>query len=228
MVSEIAESRQDAFISIRHRGFIAKGVEDTAFFRYSRLLSLNEVGADPGVFGHSPAEVHSWLTERAATFPGAMSAGTTHDTKRSCDVRARLDVLTERPAEWRREVRAWARLNARHRQLLADGPAPDAPAEYYLYQTLAGSLPPEGVTEDYRSRIADHFLKAQREAKSRTSWVYPDEEYEAACRRFVGRLLDPRTGTRFLARLERFVDRLVAPASLNSRAISPPIRRTRV
>ena len=121
----------------------AKGVEDTAFYVYNRLTSLNEVGGEPGRFGWKRDEVHTFLTTRAAN-PGGLSPLSTHDTKRGEDVRARLNVLSEVPAEWASRVTAWADWNLKHKVKVEDGVlAPDANAEYLLYQTLVGAWPGE-------------------------------------------------------------------------------------
>jgi len=194
----------------------AKGVEDTSFFRFVRLLSMNEVGGDPDGFGIDPADAHRWMADRAAHWPGAMSASSTHDTKRSSDVRARLDVLSEIPREWDREVSAFARLNARHRTPGPEGEAPGPGFEYYLYQTLLGSWPEGGPGEAYRERIRDHALKAMREAKRETSWMRPGEAYEAAVLQFIDRILDPARAAAFHRRLDSLVRRTLPAAALNT------------
>src|SRR5581483_3958878 len=129
----------------------AKGIEDTAFYVYNRFVSLNEVGGEPGRWGWPPEKVHRFLADRAAKFPGGLSPLSTHDTKRSEDVRARLNVLGEIPGEWTLRVRRWAELNARYKGLIEDEPdAPDANEEYLIYQTLVGiwgeGVRPEGET----------------------------------------------------------------------------------
>ncbi|MDQ3856776.1 MAG: malto-oligosyltrehalose synthase, partial [Chloroflexota bacterium] len=120
---------------------MAKGFEDTALYRYNRLISLNEVGGDPAAFGKSPSEVHASLRRRALKWPHSMLTGSTHDTKRSEDVRARLHLLSELPEVWDQEVRRWSRLNARHRGTLGGNPIPGPNTEYLIYQTLVGSWP---------------------------------------------------------------------------------------
>jgi (1->4)-alpha-D-glucan 1-alpha-D-glucosylmutase len=197
---------------------MAKGMEDTTFFRYHRLLALNEVGGEPGRFGRSPEQVHRWFERRAQAWPLALSATTTHDTKRGEDARMRLSVLSELPREWRTEVRAWARLN---RRWLADAQgrqAPEPNMEYYLYQTLVAAW--EGRSDaDFQRRVADHIVKAAREARLQTSWIYPDEAYESALAAFTRAVLDRRRSARFLERLARFVTRLAPAASVNSLAL---------
>lgn len=206
---------------------MAKGLEDTTFYRYNRLVSLNEVGASPARFGMTPAEVHEWLEARARDWPGAMSAGSTHDTKRSASVRARISVLSEVPDLWRTEVFAWRGLNDRLRGAIDGEPAPSANAEYYLYQTLVGSWPEGDLDDDYRERLRTHFIKAMREAKVETSWLRPNDSYEEASLNFLDGILDPRESAELLARIEAFVA-LVRPAgtlnaitSLVVRALAP-------
>jgi len=175
---------------------MAKGVEDTTFFRYHRLLALNEVGAEPDIFGTSSEDAHAWLAARARQLPRSMSASTTHDTKRSEDGRARLAVLSELPREWRREVRSWSRLNERWRQTINGRVLPDANTEYYLYQSLIAAW--EGASDaEFRQRIAEHLRKAMREAKVHTSWVSPDEAYEGAVIGFAEAILTPRRSGRW-------------------------------
>ncbi len=177
---------------------MAKGVEDTAFYRYNRLLALNEVGGDPGRFGASSAEFHAAALEMQAAWPTTMLASSTHDSKRSDDVRVRIGLLSEMPDEWAREVWAWRELNeARH-----SAPTPDRNTEYLVYQTLVGVWP---IGLD---RLWPFLEKAVREAKVVTNWTDPNEEYEAALRTFVEACLaDPS----FIRRLDAFVARL-APA----------------
>jgi (1->4)-alpha-D-glucan 1-alpha-D-glucosylmutase len=173
----------------------AKGVEDTAFYRYNRLLALNEVGGDPGRFGLSVAEFHAGNARRAERFPRGLLVTQTHDTKRSGDVRARIGALAGMAGEWREHVLRWRELNA---PLRADG-APDANEEYLIYQTLAGAWPiaPE--------RLQAYLEKALREAKRNTSWVEQDHAYEARVTRFAGALLEHRP---FLDDFEPFAARV--------------------
>jgi (1->4)-alpha-D-glucan 1-alpha-D-glucosylmutase len=198
----------------------AKGVEDTAFYRYGRLLSLNEVGGAPDRFGTPVPEFHRMNAERLARWPHSLSATSTHDTKRSEDVRARINVLSELPHEWRARLRAWHRVNRRHRTLVDGQPAPDPNEEYFLYQTLLGAWPTEPVSDAdhaaFVERIEQHMLKALREAKVHASWVHPNPAYEAALSRFVGAALD-RTETPRPApgRLRRLIGSIVADAPGN-------------
>ncbi len=158
---------------------MAKGVEDTAFYRYHRLVSLNEVGGDPGVFGRSVDDFHADSARSAALWPSSMLTLSTHDTKRSADVRARIHLLSEVPGPWETAVMRWAEHNDRHRS----APWPDRHAEYLLYQTLVGGWPIEA------DRVVAFMEKATREAKVHTSWVDPVAEYDQALASFVGDVL---------------------------------------
>jgi (1->4)-alpha-D-glucan 1-alpha-D-glucosylmutase len=182
---------------------MAKGLEDTAFYRYNRLLSLNDVGGDLHRFGITTGEFHFANQERLRTWPHTMLATSTHDSKRSEDVRARIDVLSEIPGLWRLRLRDWKRFNRRHKRLVNDRPAPSANDEYLLYQTLIGAWPLEPLTTEnewkiFRERIENYMLKAIREAKRNTSWINRNAEYEEAVSSFVSVLLNPTAKRRFL------------------------------
>jgi (1->4)-alpha-D-glucan 1-alpha-D-glucosylmutase len=194
----------------------AKGVEDTAFYVFNRLASLNEVGGDPGRFGWAPDAVHTFLSDRAAA-PGGLSPLSTHDTKRSEDVRARIDVLSELPDEWAERVARWAELNRPLKTDIDGESAPDANEEYLLYQTLGGTWP-GGVSAEYRTRIREYVQKALAEAKVHTSWINPDAEYEAAAAAFVDRVLDPIASAEFLRDLGEFAERVAFFGRINSLA----------
>ncbi|HXV24595.1 MAG TPA: malto-oligosyltrehalose synthase [Alphaproteobacteria bacterium] len=206
---------------------MAKGLEDTAFYRYNRLLSLNEVGGDPRRFGVTPAAFHHLMAERTTRWPHTMLATATHDTKRGEDMRARLNLLSELPDIWRARVRRWAKLNQR-RKVAVDGlPAPNANDEYHLYQTLLGSWPlelawPDPVDEThlaaYRERIERYAVKALREAKETTSWAVPNEAYERAILDFIGRLLDCSRRNLFLDDFRPFAARIAALGMVNGLA----------
>ncbi len=160
---------------------MAKGIEDTTFYRYVRLTGLNEVGGDPGTVGVSTAEFHRYATLLVDTWPGTMTTLSTHDTKRSEDVRARLAVLSERPAAWATWLRRAQELAGRHRSGRVD-----APTEYLLWQTLVGAWPLDV------DRLGGYATKAIREAKLHTTWTEPDEDYERAIARLVeGLVTDP-------------------------------------
>jgi (1->4)-alpha-D-glucan 1-alpha-D-glucosylmutase len=186
---------------------MAKGVEDTAFYRYNRFIAHNDVGGEPGTFALGLAEFHHANEMTAQLWPESMLTTSTHDTKRSEDVRARLTVLSEMPQRWADVVRSWIARNEQHWQ--ATSTAPDRNAEYLLYQTLVGAHPVG------RERVQQFLLKAVREAKVHTSWLSPDADYEAALAGFVDSLLADRT---FLKELDDFVDELRVPAQTNSLA----------
>jgi (1->4)-alpha-D-glucan 1-alpha-D-glucosylmutase len=184
---------------------MAKGLEDTAFYRFNRLIALNEVGGDPGRFGVSLALFHEACTLAREEHPLGMLASTTHDTKRSEDVRARLALLSEIPEQWSDAVRRWAGHNERHRR----GEAPDRNTEYLFYQTLVGAWPIE------QERMTGYMEKAVREAKRHTSWTVQNEAYECGVRDFVHAAMGDET---FCADLEGFVAGLVMPGRINSLA----------
>jgi (1->4)-alpha-D-glucan 1-alpha-D-glucosylmutase len=163
---------------------VAKGVEDTAFYRYNRLIALNEVGGHPSHFGVPLKAFHAAAEERARRWPYTMLGSSTHDTKRSEDVRARLAVLSELASGWRMTLRRWSSMNQ------AD-PRPSRSDEYHFYQALIGVWPGE-VSPSLVERLKAYMLKAAREAKERTSWINPDEGYEAALQGFVTRALENR------------------------------------
>jgi (1->4)-alpha-D-glucan 1-alpha-D-glucosylmutase len=194
----------------------AKGVEDTSFYVYNRLTSLNEVGGEPGRFGWSPDELHRFLAERR----GGLSPLSTHDTKRGEDVRARLNVLSEWPYEWTAAVQRWAALNRSHKGIFDGYNAPDANEEYLLYQTLVG-IWPEGQARDLegiRERLRVYMQKAMREAKVNSSWINPDVQYEDAVAEFIGKLLDPALSLPFMDSVAAFVERIAPAGRVNSLA----------
>jgi (1->4)-alpha-D-glucan 1-alpha-D-glucosylmutase len=173
----------------------AKGIEDTALYLYNRLVSLNEVGGEPDKFGVAPDTLHAWLAERAAKWPHGLSASSTHDTKRSEDVRARINVLSELAGEWRPATQRWARMNRKARSLIDGESYPSRNEEYLLYQTLIGTWPLTPMTSDqereYHERIHNYMLKTMREGKVFTSWLNPSEPHENAMARFVRMVLSP-------------------------------------
>ncbi len=184
---------------------MAKGVEDTTFYCFNRFIALNEVGGDPGQFGLDPARFHSACQEAQAHWPEAMLATSTHDTKRSEDVRARLAVLSEMPEAWIAAVRRWSRMNEKHRR---DG-MPDRNIEYLFYQNVVGAWPIEV------NRAVAFMEKASREARQHTSWTEPNPEYDATLKEFVIGALEDET---FTDDLEAFVSRLLEAGQINSLA----------
>ncbi|MCU1320769.1 MAG: malto-oligosyltrehalose synthase [Acidobacteriaceae bacterium] len=189
---------------------MAKGVEDTAFYCYNRLTGMNEVGSDPSRDGLSVEEFHAYQGKMQKTHPLTMTSLSTHDTKRSDDVRARLAVLSEMPGRFGAAVHRWARLNADLRGTRADGSAIlDRNTEYFYYQSLIGAWP---ITPD---RIKAYMEKAMREAKQQTSWVANNKEFEDAMRSFIEKTLEH---TAFLAELEQFVESVKYAGRVNSLA----------
>ena len=182
---------------------MAKGVEDTAFYRYHRLTSLNDVGGEPRRFGISVAAFHGATRARALSWPHNMLATSTHDSKRSEDMRARLNVLSEIPAAWKLMLRRWRRLNRGRKRLIDGVEAPSRNDEYLLYQTLIGTWPltppDDDALADYRSRIEAYMIKALREAKEHSSWVQVNGDYEGAVSGFIQSLLAPGEKNLFLA-----------------------------
>jgi (1->4)-alpha-D-glucan 1-alpha-D-glucosylmutase len=185
---------------------MAKGLEDTLFYNYNRMVALNEVGGDPGLWGSSVEEFHESNQAAADNWPHSLLATSTHDTKRSEDVRARLLLLTEIPDHWAEAVREWAGQNDRHKRL----GYPDRNTEYLLYQTLVGAHP-LGV-----ERAVAHMHKATKEAKRFTSWTAPEPDYDKAVEEFVRAVLGDSD---FVAALDEFVAPLVGPGRVNSLAI---------
>lgn len=197
----------------------AKGTEDTALYIYNRLVSLNEVGSDPRVFGADPAAVHDWMARRRCDRPTALSATSTHDTKRGEDVRARLNVLSELPDLWKAMVAKWRAHNRRWKTEVDGRPAPGANEEYLLYQTLVGAWPletDEDTARRFRDRVVAYMIKALREAKVHTGWLSPDGRYEAAVTRFVESILDRRPGNPFLQSFVPFQARIADLGIYNS------------
>jgi len=193
----------------------AKGVEDTAFYAHVPLLSRNEVGGDPGVpLQDAEVTAHDAARRRATWWPDAQLAVSTHDTKRSADVRARLDVLTELPREWAACVRRWHSWNRPLRRRHAGVALPDRVTEYLVYQSLVGVWPlQDALLGSLRSRLEAYALKAAREAKRHTSWRRPDPAFESALLQFVRDLLDPVRSAHFLGDIRALVTR-IAPFGL--------------
>ncbi|HEU4626197.1 MAG TPA: malto-oligosyltrehalose synthase [Steroidobacteraceae bacterium] len=200
----------------------AKGVEDTALYRFTRLVSLNEVGGEPETFGTSVRQFHSDAQYRARNWPHEMLTTSTHDTKRAEDVRARINVLSEMVVPWRKAIQRWSRMNRTRRRIVDDMPAPGPHAEYLLYQTLLGTWPLTPLDDEayakYRERIEEYMVKASREAKRRTSWANVNAEYEEALRQFIRLTLERREGNLFPGELADFARRLARFGFLNSLA----------
>ena len=201
---------------------MAKGVEDTAFYIFNRLVSLNEVGGNPAKFGMSVEQFHQENLRRLQSWPHSLLATSTHDTKRGEDVRARINVLSEIPGEWKTALKRWTRLNAAKKTPVHGAMAPDSNDEYLFYQTLIGAWPAEPMEasemESFRERITAYMLKATKEAKVYTSWVNPDEEYDGAVRRFVCEVLTENNRNRFLKDFQTLQQRVAAYGWTNALA----------
>jgi (1->4)-alpha-D-glucan 1-alpha-D-glucosylmutase len=206
----------------------AKAVEDTAFYRYGRLLSRNEVGSDPEYFSSSAEDFHAFNLQHAAAFPHTLLATATHDHKRGEDVRARLAVLSETADEWTEAVRRWTRLHTDFRSRLQIDEesetliAPSLDDGIMLYQMILGAWPFELDAQDddglkrYAERLASWQEKSLREAKRYSSWAAPNEEYEQACRRFLMTLFDREQNGPFLDEIVEWVKRIAAASIANS------------
>lgn len=201
---------------------MAKAVEDTALYRYPRLLSLNEVGGAPDRFGTRVEAFHQANAARMATHPRTLLATATHDHKRGEDVRARINVFSEIPELWAEKVNFWHCLNTPHRRTVDATPAPSAIDEYIYYQTLVGIWPPDAdpangmelrILED---RLSAYLVKAAREAKLRTSWTKVNTAYEQALAAFAGATLDPSQNGVFLEDLHCFVNQIAPAGAVNS------------
>lgn len=196
---------------------MAKGVEDTTLYVYNRLISLNEVGGNPGHFGLSVEAFHRFNQAHQTHWPHTMNTTATHDTKRGEDVRARLNVLSELPDQWEQQVNTWSAMNRLHRGSRQGLPMPDRNDEYFLYQTLVGAFPlAEAEHESFAARLKDYCIKAIREAKVHTAWLRADSEYEDACLTFIDKILDPAVSRDFLQIFRPFQQRIAAYGIWNS------------
>ncbi|MBV8397228.1 MAG: malto-oligosyltrehalose synthase, partial [Acetobacteraceae bacterium] len=199
----------------------AKSIEDTAFYRYGRLLSRNEVGAEPSQFAFTPAAFHAVNRERRRRYPRALLATATHDHKRGEDTRVRIAVLSEIPDEWESALNRWMRLNAPLKREVEGHQAPDTADEIMLYETLVGAWPLDLFAEDrkgldaFRTRIWAWQEKALREAKRLTSWAAPNDDYEAACREFLNQILDPDRPSHLAQEIAALAARIAPAGALN-------------
>ena len=205
LLLDVPDERREDALAVAHRfqqttvPVAAKAVEDTLFYRFHRLIGLNEVGNDPSVIGGSVAAFHAEMVRRQETQPFGLTTTATHDTKRGEDARARIYAISESPAEWHAAVVRWSAINAAARVELPDGVAPEPAVEWMLYQALLGVFPVADEALGYegngREGLSARFLafveKALREAKLRTSWTVPNPAYEEAVKGFAARLLDP-------------------------------------
>ena len=223
---------------------MAKGLEDTTFYNFNRLISLNEVGGNPDSFGNSVEAFHRHNLQKAARSPHSLLATATHDTKRGEDVRARINVLSEIPDEWQAVLQGWQKLNANKKMIVNGQPAPHPNDEYFFYQTLIGAWPvadhePAGERKmepphvgcyevhekpspaewiSFRQRIVACILKSIKEAKARTSWTEPDADYENATRNFIEQTLAECGTNAFLADFKPFQRKVAFFGCLNSLA----------
>ncbi|HMM87681.1 malto-oligosyltrehalose synthase [Bradyrhizobium sp.] len=193
---------------------MAKSLEDTTFYRYHRLLALNEVGGDPAAQALSVGDFQQMMQARAREWPHGMTATATHDTKRGEDARARIMALAEMPGEWTGTVARWKLLNAPHVQTDGELRAPSATFEYMLYQALLGAWQPDDTS--FVERMQEYALKAAREGKQETSWLNPHPAYEAGLKDFIARILDPSLSGEFLNSLQTRAQRLSLLGALNS------------
>ena len=197
---------------------MAKGIEDTAFYIYNRLVSLNEVGGDPEQCGIDVSSFHGLMRERQSAWPCTLSATSTHDTKRSEDVRVRINVLSEIPELWKSHLRLWSKLNKKYKTDVEGQPAPDRNEEYFLCQTLLGTwplgLPDEHSYRTFCDRIQSYMNKALHEAKIHTSWVNPNHLYDGAVQKFTEAILDRTRPNPFLEDLAAFAQTVIIPVGL--------------
>ncbi|MCC5831589.1 MAG: malto-oligosyltrehalose synthase [Chlamydiales bacterium] len=198
---------------------MAKGLEDTTFYVYNRFISLNEVGGDPPHFGYSIDDFHRFNQEKLKKWPLGFVASSTHDTKRSEDVRYRLNVLSEIPQQWRLEVKKWSMATGKYK-----GIGPTLNTEYFIYQLLVGVWPThplkKGEYDELAERLWEVVLKSIREAKQETSWMFPNEEYEEAVRSFFFSILKPDKHNTFLKYFLPFQKQVHRLGSLNSLSAS--------
>lgn len=198
----------------------AKGVEDTAFYVFNQLVALNEVGGEPAAPGLTVENFHRQNTAHLAEFPHSLLATSTHDTKRSEDVRARLAVLAELPEEWGHAVRRWQVMNRKHCSEIEGETAPDSNEEFLLYQTLLGAWPLEGLHEGNRAefiqRIQDYMMKALHEAKVNSSWLEPNAAWDDAVCRFIAAILSHGGRNRFPQSMSSLAERIVQDGAVNS------------
>src|SRR5213594_4285028 len=204
---------------------MAKGLEDTVFYIYNRLAALNEVGGEPQQFGLSIDEFHERNLDRQRNWPATLLATSTHDTKRSEDVRERIVAISEIPELWRRWLQRWRLTNRRWKRTINEVEAPDADEEYLLYQTLLGTWPirdsgepQSAATQEYIERIQAYMAKALHEAKINTSWIQPNEEWDAAMRDFVAKILETSPRNKFVPAFLPVAKEIARLGAINSLA----------
>jgi len=196
---------------------MAKGIEDTLFYVYNRLLSLNEVGGYPGRFGITTTEFHTFNQKQSIAWSHKMNATATHDTKRGEDARARLNVLSEIPEEWENQVKTWSEINRSQKVNVRGRAVPAANDEYFFYQTLVGAYPfDESENAMFVGRVKDYLLKSVREAKLHTAWLRPDTAYEEGFLEFVEKVLEPSESNQFMQEFLPFQKRVAGYGVFNS------------
>lgn len=199
----------------------AKSVEDTLFYRYNRMVCLNEVGGEPKRFGTSISSFHKQNLIRQSRTPYGLLATSTHDTKRSEDVRARLAVVSEMPMRWKGRVAKWSRLSEKYRRPCGEELAPDRNDEYLIFQTIVGAMPLSPLSSDeelssFRDRIIAYMVKCMREAKVHSSWVEQHQEYEEAVSDYIASVLTRDSDNEVLSDIEQFVQRISGYGTINS------------
>src|SRR5207253_2209781 len=190
---------------------------------FNRLAALNEVGGEPQQFGSGVEKFHKHNQQRLRDWPSSMLTTSTHDTKRSEDVRARMVAISELSDIWRKSLPRWRSTNRRWKKRVEEADAPDSNEEYLLYQTLLGTWPVDSsgnacssVPADYAERIGNYMMKALNEAKINTSWVQPNEDWLCATREFVARLLAPGAKNKFLPLFLPLVNQVAQLGAMNS------------
>src|SRR5262245_18835095 len=195
---------------------MAKSLEDTAFYRYTRLLALNEVGGEPAAGGLSAQQFHQRMTRRAHETPHGLTTTATHDTKRGEDARMRVLAIAELTDDWMRAVGEWRRHNERFDTSAKSLRTPSPTLEYMLYQTLLGAWPLDGPDASFVDRMEEYLIKAAREGKVETSWINPDDAYENGAKQFLRRMLDANESREFIASFSHFAQRTALIGALNS------------
>jgi (1->4)-alpha-D-glucan 1-alpha-D-glucosylmutase len=202
---------------------MAKGLEDTVFYIYNRLAALNEVGGEPQQFGIGLDAFHERNLDRQRNWPATLLATSTHDTKRSEDVRARMVAISELPQLWRRSIQRWRLLNRKWKRTIDEAQAPDPNEEYLLYQTLLGTWPvnmhgraEQAASAEYVARIQAYMAKALNEAKLNTSWIRPNEDWLGAMRDFVAKILEASSKNKFLPNFLPVVEEIARLGAINS------------
>lgn len=202
---------------------MAKGLEDTAFYIYNRLAGLNEVGGEPQHFGVSVSDFHQQNEQRQRDWPGTLLATSTHDTKRSEDVRARILAISEVPQLWRSSLQRWRSINRRLKKTIDESSAPDPNEEYLLYQTLLGTWPIDqagraepAASKEYVERIQAYMGKALKEAKLNTSWIQPNADWDTAVSDFVSGILDASAKNKFIPSFLPVAEEIARLGAINS------------